>query len=180
MHIETDVKRVRELAEAREESYWRFRSFLKRADLAGAKLDSIVHRHYADIARQIDCCSCANCCKEVSPRLSVEDVRQLADYLGILPAELTAAPLRPVEVDATYFFRQKPCPFLRANRCTVYEARPHVCRSFPHLHKDEFVSRLIHIVSNCSLCPIVYNVVERLKEELWTCRDWQDEDEEEW
>jgi len=117
MHIETDIERVRELAEAKEDQNWRFRTFLKGVDLSVKELDSIAHRHYKDI-------------------------------------------------DA-YCFRQKPCPFLQNNRCTVYDARPDDCRSFPHLHKDEFVFRLIQVVNNCSVCQIVYNVFEWLKEELW-------------
>ena len=167
MHIETDIERVRELAEAKEDQNWRFRTFLKGVDLSVKELDSIAHRHYKDIARQIDCGTCANCCKEVSPKLSEEDVTRLASCLGISPSELTVAHLRPTEDGDAYYFRQKPCPFLRNNRCTVYDARPNDCRSFPHLHKNEFVFRLIQVVNNCSVCPIVYNVFERLKEELW-------------
>jgi len=167
MHIETNIERVSELAEAKEDQNWRFQTFLKGVDLSVKELDSIAHRHYKDIARQIDCGTCANCCKEVSPKLSEEDVTRLASCLGISPSELTAAHLRPTEDEDTYYFRQKPCPFLWNNRCTVYDARPDDCRSFPHLHKDEFVFRLIQVVNNCSACPIVYNVFERLKEELW-------------
>jgi Fe-S-cluster containining protein len=55
---------------------------------------------------------------------------------------------------------------LLENRCTVYEFRPEDCRSFPHLHKDEFVFRLIQAVQNCSICPIVFHVFERLKNDL--------------
>jgi hypothetical protein len=47
------------------------------------------------------------------------------------------------------------------------EARPNDCRLFPHLHKKGFVFRLIQVVENCSICPIVFNVFERLKQELW-------------
>jgi len=167
MHIETDIERVRELAEAKENQNWRFRTFLKGVDLSVKELDSIAHRHYKDIARQIDCVTCANCCKEVSPKLSEDDVTRLASCLGISPSELIVAHLRPTEDCDAYCFRQKPCAFLQKNRCTVYDACPDDCRSFPHLHKDEFVFRLIQVVNNCSVCPIVYNVFERLKEELW-------------
>ena len=58
-------------------------------------------------------------------------------------------------------------PLLSDNCCTVYDHRPDDCRSYPHLHKDEFVFRLIQAVENCSVCPIVFNVFERLKDELW-------------
>ena len=44
--------------------------------------------------------------------------------------------------------------------------RPNDCRSYPHLHKPEFVFRLIQAVSNCSVCPISYNVFELLKQEI--------------
>ena len=34
-------------------------------------------------------------------------------------------------------------------------------------HKKEFTSRLISVIENSSLCPIVYNVYEFAKRELW-------------
>lgn len=58
-----------------------------------------------------------------------------------------------------------PCPLLENDRCTRYEHRPRDCASYPHLQKDRFVSRASNTVANCSVCPIVYNVFERLKDE---------------
>ena len=40
-------------------------------------------------------------------------------------------------------------------------------RPFPHLHKEEFIFRLWGVVENCPICPIVFNVYEQLKDELW-------------
>jgi Fe-S-cluster containining protein len=60
-----------------------------------------------------------------------------------------------------------PCGFLQEQGCSVYDSRPDDCRSFPHLHKREFRSRLIGVIENCSICPIVYNVFEGLKSDLW-------------
>lgn len=40
------------------------------------------------------------------------------------------------------------------------------CISYPHLHKKDFTSRLIGVIENCSVCPIVFNVYERLKERI--------------
>ncbi|MBW1737720.1 MAG: hypothetical protein JRJ69_09220 [Deltaproteobacteria bacterium] len=51
--------------------------------------------------------------------------------------------------------------------CSHYELRPEACRSFPHLHKEEFVSRLMGVIQNYAVCPIIFNVYERLKNELW-------------
>jgi Fe-S-cluster containining protein len=55
---------------------------------------------------------------------------------------------------------------LDQNQCRVYEHRPKACRSYPHLHKKDFVSRLVGVLWNYSICPMVFNVFERLKDEL--------------
>lgn len=83
MDIETDTERIRSLPEAKESENWRFRAYLKGIDLSTGELDRLVRRRLEAIARQIDCCACANCCKVVSPLLSQKDVQRLADHLGI-------------------------------------------------------------------------------------------------
>ena len=77
------------------------------------------------------------------------------------------------EKPGKFNFNAQPCPFLVDDLCTNYDARPQVCRSFPHLHKKDFRSRLYGVIFNYELCPIVYNVYEQLKEELWTADDFE-------
>ena len=170
MDIETDIERIKPLAEAKEDENWRFRAYLKGLDLSGAALDRLVWRHLEDMKRRIDCCACANCCTVVSPLLSHKDVRRLAGHVGIEKTQLIREYLRLSKERDRYVFQHRPCRFLHDKRCTVYEARPDDCRSFPHLHKREFRSRLIGVVENCSICPIVYHVFEGLKMELWRSR----------
>lgn len=167
MDIETDIERIKLLAEANEDENWRFRAYLKGSDLSIAALDRLVWRHLDEVARQIDCCACANCCRVMSPQLSARDVRRLADHLGIHKTQLIDDYLQPSDEKGKYAFAQLPCRFLHEERCSVYDVRPDDCRSFPHLQKREFRSRLIGVVENCSICPIVYNVFERLKLQLW-------------
>jgi Fe-S-cluster containining protein len=180
MHLQTDPKMVAKLAEEREDANWCFRTFLKGIDLKIEEIDAIVHRHYQDVARQIDCCACGNCCREVLPTLDDADVRRLSAGLGTTPEEIIARYLTRDE-DGDLTFNRRPCPFLSGNLCRVYEYRPDMCRSYPHLHKEDFVFRLAQAVSNCSICPIAFNVYERLKAELWHRPqfDWEDEWEEE-
>ena len=155
MDIEKDVNRIRLLAEAKEEENWRFRSYLKGANLSTAALDRLVWRHLEAVTRHTDCCACANCCKVVSPLLTTRDVRRLAGHLGMEEAQLITDYLRPSKEKARYALGQLPCRFLNGTRCSVYDVRPDDCRSFPHLHKREFRSRLIRVVENCSICPTV-------------------------
>lgn len=179
--MQTDPKIVAQLADEREKENWRFRTFLKSSDLDTEELDAIVHKHYKDVARQIDCCACGNCCREILPTLDDADVNRLAAGLGTKPDEVVTQYLTWDE-DGDLTFNRCPCPFLSENRCRVYEHRPDTCQSYPHLQKEEFVFRLAQAVSNCSVCPIAFNVYERLKDELWHRSDdmWQEERKEEW
>ena len=57
----------------------------------------------------------------------------------------------------------EPCPFLKDNRCTVYEDRPADCRGYPYLDEPDFVFRTIAMLERTFTCPIVYEVLEELK-----------------
>lgn len=165
MKIEQNINRIKALARKMDEENWQFRAFLKGCQ--ASELDLTVHRLYREFASRIDCTTCANCCKEVSPRLSQTDVMRLSEYLGIGIQDFSEKYLETATVGDQQRIRERPCPFLRKNLCTVYEARPGACRSFPHLHKKDFISRTIQVVTNCHICPIVFNVFEELKEEIW-------------
>ena len=165
--FQIDPKVVARLAEEKEDENWRFRSFLKGADLSLAELDALVRGHYEAVASQIDCCACGNCCDVALPVLDEADVVRLADGMALSEEAIVECFLVPEDQDGGFTFNRRPCPLLRDKCCTVYESRPEDCRSFPHLHKKEFVFRLARAVENCAVCPIVFNVFERLKADLW-------------
>ena len=96
----------------------------------------------------------------------MEGLDSLATHLSISENEFEEQYLIKDE-DGDITFRATPCPFLSGNSCSVYEGRPDDCRSYPHLHKKDIVFRLMGVVFNCSVCPIVFNVYEQLKIELW-------------
>ena len=152
----------------KEEENVAFRSFLKFLDIGSEELDAIVHEINDNVSAQIDCTQCANCCKMIHPVLSEKDVAGFAGGVQVAPAALKEDYLVPAEEKPGKFhFNALPCPFLADSRCSNYAARPQDCRSFPHLHKKNFRSRLWGVIFNYELCPIVYYVYEELKEELW-------------
>jgi uncharacterized protein len=167
MKLQTDPKIVEKLAEEREDENWRFRSFLKGVDLEIEELDAIVREHYDAISNRIDCCTCGNCCRMALPVLDASDIARLAAGLKLPEAETINRYLVRNENEEAMTFNEKPCPLLSNNRCVAYKSRPDNCRSFPHLHKEGFVFRLMGVVGNASICPIVFNVLELLKDELW-------------
>ncbi len=168
MRIETKLKRIKRLAKKRAEENWEFRSYLKQSDMGTEELDAVVHRILTQVTSKIDCPKCANCCKEMDPVLDEDDIAEFCIGLKIPTSNFREEYLIQDDDDpAKYVFNKQPCPFLSAKLCSNYEHRPKDCRSYPHLHKSGFISRLWGVVDNYSICPIVFNTYERLKAELW-------------
>lgn len=168
MEIETDLIRIEQLAEENDDENWAFRSFLKQLDINRQDLDAIVHQITDEVTAQIDCTTCGNCCQKIKPVLDLFDISEFAVGLEISVSELQVKHLEQhPEKLSNYHFNALPCPFLREKRCVNYGYRPQDCRSFPHLHKNDFLSRLMSVIGNYAICPIVFNVYERLKDELW-------------
>lgn len=171
MKLITDLKKIRRLSEQNDSENWDFRAFLKVSDMDIEEMDAIVHEVYQEISAAIDCTKCANCCRIVQPLLDREDIKKCSKGLGIPGSQFKKKYLKPDREEDRFVFKETPCPFLENSLCRIYPHRPNDCRSFPHLHKKEFVFRLWGVVENCSICPIVFNVYEQLKDELWHSGD---------
>ena len=163
--METDISKIRKLSKKKDDENWEFRTFLKGCD--SKRLDSILHRLYREVSSEIDCRTCANCCREIQPVLDQKDAQKFSKGLGISFAQFKDRYLVKDDQSRKYRFNETPCPFLKGNICSQYAYRPKDCASYPHLHKKDFVFRLIGVVNNCSICPIVFNVYEYLKAEIW-------------
>jgi len=167
MKIETDLKTIKLVGQQKEDENWKFRAYLKYLDIETEQLDKIVHEINVEVSSQIDCTKCANCCKVLYPTLDEEDIAKFSSSLNksIEEFKSTYLVLSKDEKDK-YNFNSVPCPFLKDNKCTNYANRPKDCQTYPHLVKDEFVTRLMGVIENYSICPIAFNVYERLKKEL--------------
>ncbi|MGC6414923.1 MAG: YkgJ family cysteine cluster protein [Bacteroidia bacterium] len=114
--------------------------------------------------QNINCLTCANCCKTTSPMVFEKDVDRLSQYLGIKPGELIDKYLF-LDRDGTYAMRQTPCPFLGDdNYCLVYEGRPKACREFPHLNHRKMHTHLHLLDKNAVICPAVLETVKKIIE----------------
>jgi hypothetical protein len=120
------------------------------------------------IESEIDCRSCANCCKVAETDVTERDTERLARYLG-----MTSRQFVEQYTTASAFEQKEPilrrresgCIFLEGNDCSIYEARPDTCRDFPHLIRGagSFESRMWQMVDRATYCPIVYNALEEFK-----------------
>jgi hypothetical protein len=176
MHIEINLERIQKLGKEREDENLDFRIFLKGYDMLPAEMDAVVHEILDEVTSKIDCTKCANCCKQVRPVLDEDDLSRFALGLDISESELRNQFLHVNKDNPSKFsFKEIPCPFLKNDLCTNYDHRPTDCRSYPHLHKDDFIFRLWGVIGNYEICPIVFNVYEQLKIELWH-NDWYEDD----
>ena len=161
-----DLVQIREQAERKEDENFRFRQFLKtKCKLEPDEIDSRVFAATRRVWAGIDCTQCANCCREVHPTFSEEEVDRLARRLAMTRQQFIEAYLQRSELgdDNPWTTRTTPCPFLKDNLCSVYEDRPADCSGYPYLYKPAFISRTLGMIERTSTCPIVYEVMEELK-----------------
>ncbi len=160
----TELVQIRRMGERKLEENRKFRAYLKRHNFVERRLKKIA----AEVAAQIDCTQCANCCRVATAKVTERDVERLAKFLGMRVGELLRDCTEQSEEEGRVLKRgEGGCVFLEGNLCTVYEGRPDSCRDFPHLEHGpgSFLSRMWAMPERACYCPIVYNALEEFKRE---------------
>jgi Fe-S-cluster containining protein len=155
--METDLSRIRELSKEHDDENWEFRSWLKQN--APNNIDDVVKALSQKYFALIDCTQCANCCRSLQTEFKKSELHTIAKTLG-----------QSIEAFEKQFMTEgvvnPPCPMLDRKLCSIYENRPEVCRSYPHLEQPHFTSRLMGVIGNVAVCPIAFNAYEELKTKL--------------
>ena len=162
----TSLDLIKQFAERKESENFRFRTHVKfKINLADRELDAVVRKTTDEVWSQIDCTTCAHCCKTLHPVLDREDIDRLAQRLGMSAKKFEQEYLMR-DGGGVKVIKRAPCPFLNDNKCSVYEDRPKACKDFPYLHSDGFRQRMLGVIENTATCPIVFNTFEELKKRL--------------
>ena len=137
-----------------------YKNYLKKVDKNKVlKQLPILHEEAFD---QVDCLTCANCCKNYSPRFKTPDIKRISKVLSLKESVFIDNYLE-IDADGDYVLKTKPCPFLGSdNFCSIYEDRPSDCRRFPYTDEDVFFKRPVITLKNTSFCPAAYYVIEKL------------------
>lgn len=159
----TDLQLIKELAEKQENENDHFQSFLLKQNQVDT--DKAVHQLNETISSQVDCTKCGNCCRSLMINITVEEIQSLATHLQLSLPEAKEKYIEESE-GGLMIINTIPCHFLADNRCTIYTHRFTECRDFPHLYKPNFTKRLFATMMYYSMCPIIFNVIETLKENL--------------
>ncbi len=158
--IITDLSAIQALAHQRRDEFEVMRYMLERDDIPDDALDALVDAIAEPIINAIDCTLCGNCCRSLDVYLTPEDAQRLAPVVDVpLAAIITHDSAQAVGEWAT--FQTKPCGFLNGTLCTVYAHRPETCRTYPALTPD-FRWTLADTLDGAALCPIIYNVLDRM------------------
>lgn len=130
-------------------------------------LHKLVDTLEKEVWENVDCLSCANCCKTMSPTYTKADIKRISSHLNLTTAEFTKKYLRKDRV-GDMLNKTEPCQFLnlKDNKCSIYDVRPLDCSGFPHLRKRKMVDYLHVHKQNIESCPATYRLVEKMEESL--------------
>jgi Fe-S-cluster containining protein len=144
------------------------KKFLQRLKMKDArKVDDAFHAAHEAVFEEVNCLTCANCCKTTSPIFYPNDIERVSKSLRMKPGDFIEKYLR-IDDDKDYVLKSSPCPFLDAdNYCRVYEDRPKACREYPHTNRKKMVQITELTYKNTLVCPAVLEMVERLKKTSW-------------
>jgi Fe-S-cluster containining protein len=130
-----------------------------------------------DLARsrlRTNCAACVNkCCSQPLDWVYVTD-REIEALEGAsgAPRSEFIEPIRNEINGLTFQTLRLPCRFLDADgKCTVYDARPLVCRLFP-FYPDPLVARLMLMPAECG---DRLTVIDDESSEGWSAADYGDE-----
>lgn len=129
------------------------------------KLDKLIEVLDKEVWKEIDCLSCANCCKKMTPTFTGKDIQRAAGFLNMSTKEFKEKWLTQDRVSKDWVNVSQPCQFLdlNTNMCTIYEARPADCAGFPHLAKHKAADYMHIHKQNLEYCPATLRFVELLK-----------------
>ena len=142
------------------------KSFLTKIQKRAPKgLDQLTQKLSKEVWAEVDCLTCANCCKSMSPTFTKTDIKRISAHLKMTPASFTAAYLEYDKKDNDWINISRPCQFLnlKSNMCSIYEVRPADCSGFPHLTKKKMTEYMHVHKQNIEYCPATYKMVEKMK-----------------
>jgi Fe-S-cluster containining protein len=117
------------------------------------------------------CRCCGECCQQEAVAFTVEDVSRAANNENLSPKNfIEKHGLRLVNDPGSLEFYQLRigssglCPFNSNHRCTIYDARPQVCRGFPFLTPENVQNafRMSNKIVVSGKCKAAIELVEMI------------------
>lgn len=146
-----------------------FIKYLRRVEkMKPEGLDDLTEQLNAAVWQEVDCLTCANCCKTMTPTFTHKDIRRISKHLSMRPKDFKERWLKYEKKDGDWVNQKQPCQFLNlaTNMCSIYEVRPADCAGFPHLAKKKMVDYMHVHQQNITYCPATFKMVEKMMEKI--------------
>ncbi len=141
-----------------------YRRFLNRTEKnPPANIDKLTKEIEPEVWAEINCTTCANCCKKMTPTFTTKDLKRVAAHFNETVEEFKEKWLRK-ERNGDWVNVTQPCQFLnmQTNMCNIYEVRPADCAGFPHLSKRKWEEYAHVHKQNIDYCPATLKMVEKM------------------
>lgn len=118
-----------------------------------------------EVWHEIDCLSCGNCCKKMTPTFTPADIKRISTHLEMTPLAFKEKWLKFDKKDGDWQNKKQPCQFfnLSDHKCSIYEVRPADCSGFPHLTKKRVTTYLHVHKQNIQYCPATFKWIEKMQ-----------------
>lgn len=157
--IVVDLDHIKKVSSDNGAFFSEFKSRVKKIPIK--EFDQLALPIINEVTSGIDCTQCGNCCKIQEPGVTEEEITVLANISKMDVPEFKNK-FVAYDHQRVSFLCKQPCIFLHKTSCSIYPDRPNSCADFPGLHRPGLKWRLHQMEENYGICPIVYNVVERL------------------
>ena len=154
--------KVAALASLKEDENYAFRTYLK-DESDPDELDQQFLQLHNLLFADFDCSSCRNCCKAYQGVLDEDDLPACAEALGMSVEDFTETYLNRDRF-GNWETKHRPCDFLQGDgSCLLGDHKPQNCVLYPYTNQPDRWGSLYGVVENASVCPVVYEILERLK-----------------
>lgn len=128
------------------------------------ELDEQFLKLHKELFVNYDCSKCRNCCKEYSASFKEDELGQISAFLKMTETDFMQKYVN--EELGDYLLNGKPCCFLKEDgSCEIEACKPNSCRDYPYTDKPERLFHLLSITESTGICPVVFEMFERLKDE---------------
>jgi hypothetical protein len=162
--VKHNPRSFRKKVSIRRKAFRKFLNYLQRDTPPG--LDKLTVETEKKVWKEVDCMSCANCCKTMTPTYTPKDIKRIAAHQGMTTMAFKEKWLLKEKGSGDWINKTLPCQFLnmKNNECTIYAVRPADCSGFPHLSKKR-IGGYIHVhKQNLEFCPATFKMVEKMME----------------
>ena len=159
-----DINENKKQAEQKQKEHKKFLDALRKKP--PKNLDYLTEEIHEEVFEEIDCLSCANCCKTTGPLYTDKDTERIAKHLRMKVVDFEHKFLKTDE-DGDKVLQQLPCYFLNEdNTCNIYEVRPKACREYPHTDRKKIYQINSLMLKNTVICPAAQLWVEKMMAKL--------------